>query len=195
MKLSKDRQVRLAVEELEVRCVLSYLVLDPVPPGTTYNIAGRNLPWTSPDGFVVQGQIRGGQRFNGPLGFPQAVLTDPHPPQQIDYPTLPESLALALRYPQWTFNRSNQTLADDSLQIKDYEAQLSPGPRAPAGAPPRLVGGSLAVHYNLNGVDPANIHWIQVATSDTPRGGGTVPPQVYVDKNPGYIFSNRSPGK
>jgi hypothetical protein len=156
MSLQENRGARLWIEELEPRDAPAYLVSAP----GAFSVAGLDFPGLD-DGWNVQCQINMSTgQFFAPDGSPQIANLDQYgeilgPTQS---PNEQDFQLLVNEFPGWNFIESPVQLADNSLQIKDYEA-LAPGSGAPAGN----VGASLLLQYIPSGVDPANIDWIQSA--------------------------------
>jgi len=169
MNAQKTQRVQLLVEELEPRYAPAYLVADP----GAFSVAGLTFPGLD-DGWNVQCQINMSTgSYLAPDGSPQVAVLDQYGEilGPLQSPNEQDFQLLVNEFPDWCFRESPLQLADNSIQIKDYEA-LAPGSGAPAGD----VGASLLLQYNPTGVDPTQIDWIQFVSTDAPLG--TDPPLV-----------------
>jgi hypothetical protein len=187
MNAQKTQRVQLLIEELEPRYAPAYLVADP----GAWSVAGLRFPGLD-DGWNVQCRINmASNSYFAPDGLPQiAVLHDYgeilgplQSPNEQDYQLLVNE------FPDWNFSESPLQLADNSIQIKDYEA-LAAGSGAPAGD----VGASLLLRYNPTGVDPTQIDWIQFVSTNAPLGSD---PPLIIDNagaNGMSPFYNRGGG-
>jgi len=55
---------------------------------------------------------------------------------------------LTTRFPGWTFSSSGNTLADNSLIVREYQTVVTHN----------YVGAEFWVEYHPTGIDPTNIH-------------------------------------
>jgi hypothetical protein len=169
MNAQRTQRVQLLIEELEPRYAPAYLVSDP----GAFSVAGLTFPGVD-DGWNVQCQINmSTDSFLAPDGSPQIVVLDQYGEilGPLQSPNEQDFQLLVNEFPDWNFRESPLQLADNSIQIKDYEA-LAAGSGAPAGN----VGASLLLQYNPTGVDPTEIDWIQFVSTNAPLG--TDPPLV-----------------
>jgi hypothetical protein len=163
MNSQKDRRGRLFLEVLEARDAPAYLISAP----GALSVAGIDFPGFD-GGWNVQCQINTSTGpFIGPGGSPQVASLDPSteilgPCQS---PNEQDFQLLVNEFPSWSFRESSVQLAENSLQIKDYEA-LAPGNGAPAGS----VGAALLLQYVPTGADPTTIEWVQFVSTNAPLG-------------------------
>jgi hypothetical protein len=161
MNAQKTQRVQLLIEELEPRYAPAYLVADP----GAFSIAGLRFPGMD-DGWNVQCRINmATDSFLAPDGSPQIVVLDQYGQilGPLQSPNEQDFQLLVNQFPDWNFRESPLQLADNSIQIKDYEA-LADG----SGAPASNVGASLLLRYNPTGVDPTQIDWIQFVSTNAP---------------------------
>ena len=169
MNAQKTQRVHLLIEELEPRYAPAYLTADP----GAFSVAGLTFPGLD-DGWNVQCQINMSTgSYLAPDGSPQVAVLDQYGEVlgPLQSPNEQDFQLLVNEFPDWNFKESPLQLADNSIQIKDYEA-LASGSGAPAGD----VGASLLLQYNPTGVDPTQIDWIQFVSTDAPLGND--PPLV-----------------
>jgi hypothetical protein len=149
-------KLQLFLEPLEDRFVPSYL-------GLNY---GRLTIATGDSNITVPGVNRTNVWYN-PANSSQDWLNvlSPNPVQLINMPSLADLVALMDRFPDWSFNSSIPTLADNSLQKKDLQATGVGMNNRIAGLPGNFtlgVGADIALQYTVP--DPNNTapwHWIQ----------------------------------
>jgi hypothetical protein len=189
MDIRKKRRITLTVELLEDRTVPAYLAVNPGP----FTVLGQSdNGYTGAAGWQFQLQasiVTTSDRFGVTLangnGQWWAVNSTPSPFAQITQPNPQwEWDTLIGTYPNLGWAFSGQTLADNSLIIKDAEAV---GPSrltaADASTNPRF-GQSLSIQYNPNPGNVANptnppansVHWIQFLTT------------INWDQQPGTIY-------
>src|SRR5438128_10344796 len=105
---SKTRRVRLCLEELEPRRLLSWVVADYGP----WTLAGTNWRTGNPVNEPLDGGHEESLFYQAQDGSAWGVALAPHPFQPIQQPT-PEMLAaLTARYPNWAFSTVMTTLSD-----------------------------------------------------------------------------------
>ena len=187
MNAQKTQRVQLLIEELEPRYAPAYLVADP----GAFSVAGLNFPGLD-DGWNVQCRINmSTDSYWAPDGSPQIAVLHHYGEilGPLQSPNEQDFQLLVNEFPDWNFSESPLQLADNSIQIKDYEA-LAAGSGAPAGD----VGASLLLQYNPTGVDPTQIDWIQFVSTNAPLGSD--PPLIIdnVGANGMSPFYNRGGG-
>jgi hypothetical protein len=181
--------VRLEVEALESRLTPAYMSYSPGnfllliqndPAGGDYIV--RDWGPDPRSGFSLTASVVTTSDRYAANGYWQAVKSTPDPFEPIASPTQDEWRLISGQFPLLLFSQSEQSLADDSLIIRDAEA-LGPS-RQPAGAPMK-VGQSLFVQYSPSGRDPSSddIHWLQFATASYSSQvvGGAPDNQLMID--------------
>jgi hypothetical protein len=154
MKLRKKRSVELGVERLEDRCVPAWLTSDPGPFTVKgYSDQGYTGGITPTEDFRFQltaSIVPKSDRYGVDiLGAGDWYAVTSKRLREIRSPTADDWNALRTQYPGWSFAPSLNTLANNSLVVKDYEA-LGPS-RTPAGAAltNQRVGQSLFIQSGI----------------------------------------------
>src|SRR5579884_1503016 len=145
--------VRLSVEALEERCVLSSWLVEDYAEFTLQNANGQI--------DTCDGEYHPTDQYIADADY-TIELNPAHPEPKSSF-SAAETAVLTARFPDWTFVYSTNTLTDDSLIVRDYQVFVEEG---------EGLGADIWVEYQpIMNFDPFQIHWIQIVTTNYPTGG------------------------